>query len=101
MSRQHRAAGRPNLRPYSLAFAPAHCAGATCVHAHHDELPWPAFPGLDEPVRCDRTHAHRSHDITTDDGDFHCPGKEAARLPAPEIKLRVARARAAMQGGAR
>lgn len=101
MSR-HRAPGLPRLASYDVDSAPAHCAGGqSCLHSHRGEPSLPVFAQLDEPVlRCDRRGSHGAHDVTADGGDFRCPGRVAAHLPAPELTKRVARAREAI-GGAR
>lgn len=101
MSR-HRASGQPRLLAYDVTFTPAHCAGGSCFHSHADEPSLPVFAGLFDPVvRCDRTSAHGAHDITSDEGDFRCPGKSAAQLPAPIVVKRAQRAREAIRGGSR
>lgn len=89
-----------DLSAHPLDFAPAHCAGTNCLHAHRGEPALPVFATVDEPVvRCNRKVTHGSHDITRDDGDYRCPGLLAAWLPAPEVTRRVGRVRAAIRGG--
>lgn len=99
--RRHLKPGQPLVTAYDEGFTPRHCAGTGCFHSHPGEERLPVFARLDEPVvRCDRRGTHGGHDVTNDSGDFRCPGKSAAHLPAPELKKRVDQVRAAI-GGAR
>ena len=87
---------------YDDDFTPRHCAGRSCFHAHPGEAPLPVFASVSRPVPvCDRPNIHGSHDVTSEHGDFRCPGKAAGGLPAPRLKERVAQVRAAAAGGAR
>lgn len=97
--RRHLAPGQPLTTAHDAGFMPKHCAGTGCFHSHPGEPALPVFASLDEPVlRCDRRNTHGAHDVTSDAGDFRCPGKAAAHLPAPELAKRAALVREAIGG---
>lgn len=94
---QHRRATRVITASYALDYAPRHCAGGDCFHPHPGDPVLPTFPQLDDPVhRCERRGIHGAHDVTTDDGDFRCPGT-ASGYSRPLLKQRVDRVRAAIR----